>query len=168
MVQLLLPVIAKTDKLRKLEVTISSIYWPMITLFPHLMMMDGPPTSEPSAAAAFMIPLSVDLALHAAPGMALLLDFYFIERRYTGHQVARVAPLTAVLFGLWYVSWVEYCATHNGRCELSIPVSGSLLLIADAVPYPFLEAPYHIRALVYIGAVFLAIFSFRVLNSLHS
>jgi hypothetical protein len=132
--------------------------------------MDGPPTSEPSAAmiASMKLPLSVDLALHAAPGIVLLLDFFFFERRYTKRQVTRVAPLTAILFGLWYVSWVEYCANHNGRCESSIPVSGLLLLITGAVPYPFLEAPYYIRTLVYIGAVFLAILSFRVLNSLHS
>jgi hypothetical protein len=83
--------------------------------------MGEPPTSEPSAAAAFMgIPLHVDLALHAAPGAALLLDFFFFERRYTKYQVARVAPLAAVLFGLWYVGWVEYCASHNGRCMWSV------------------------------------------------
>lgn len=40
-------------------------------------------------------------------------------------------------------------------------------LITDAVPYPFLQCPYHIRALVYIGAVVQAFLSFRFLNSLH-
>lgn len=130
-----------------LEATISSIYWPLIILFPHLLL----PTSESSAAAALItLPLKVDLALHAVPGIALTLDFFLFEKRYTRYQVTHVAPLSSILFGLWYVIWVEYCASHNGR-----------------FPYPFLESPYYIRALVYIGAVFQAIFSFRILNFLH-
>lgn len=113
--------ITETDESRKLEVTISSIYWTLIALFPHLMLMAEPSTSEPSAAAGLMrIPLSVDLALHAVPAIALVLDFFFFERKYTKYQVARVLPLTAILFGLWYVSWVEYCASHNGRCTWSV------------------------------------------------
>ncbi|KAF9643042.1 hypothetical protein BDM02DRAFT_3104938 [Thelephora ganbajun] len=135
-----------------LEVTISSIYWTLIILFPHLILMDEPPTSEQtssSASATLMrVPFKVDLALHAVPGIALVLDFFFFEERYTKYQVARVVPLTTILFGLWYVSWVEYCASHNGR-----------------FPYPFLESPYHIRALVYVGAVVQSFLSFRFLNS---
>lgn len=114
------------------------------------------------------IPLGVDLALHAAPGIALVLDFFLFETKYTRHQVTRVAPLSAVLFGFWYVSWVEYCAIHNGRCTSSMLVSGLPPLITDAVPYPFLEYPYYIRALVYVGAVMQAVLSFRFLNFLHS
>lgn len=83
--------------------------------------MGEPPTSGPSAAAAFMgLPLNVDLALHAAPAVALLLDFFFFERKYTKHQVTRVAPLAVVFFGLWYVSFAEYCASYNGRCRWCI------------------------------------------------
>ncbi|KAF9780720.1 FAR-17a/AIG1-like protein [Thelephora terrestris] len=131
-----------------LEVTVSSIYWSLIILFPHLIM---PAIPESSAAAAFLkLPLKVDLALHALPGIALAFDFFFFEKRYTKFQAARVAPLTAVLFGVWYVSWVEYCASHNER-----------------FPYPFLDSPYYIRAFIYVGAVLQAILSFRVLNSLH-
>jgi len=114
------------------------------------------------------IPLNVDLALHAAPAIALALDFFLFEKRYTSYQVARVAPLTAILFGLWYVSWVEYCANHNGRCMSLVSCFSSPSLIPDAVPYPFLEHPYYIRALVYVGAVVQAFLSFRFLNSLHS
>ena len=43
-----------------------------------------------------------------------------------------------------------------------------LSLTRDPVPYPFLEHPYYIRALVYVGAVVQAFLSFRFLNSLHS
>lgn len=70
------------------------------------------------------IPLKVDLALHAAPGIALALDFFFFEKKYTRFQVARVAPLTVVLFGAWYVSLVEYCASHNERCESPVSYVG--------------------------------------------
>jgi len=63
-----------------------------------------------------VISLRVDLALHAAPAIALVLDFFLFEKKYTRYQVVRVAPLTAILFGIWYVSWVEYCASQNGRC----------------------------------------------------
>jgi len=136
-----------------LEVVVSSIYWTLILLFPRLIM--GGPTSKltsSTASLAFMrIPLRVDLALHAAPAIALVLDFFLFEKRYTGYQVRCVAPSIAILFGLWYVGWVEYCASHNGR-----------------FPYPFLEYPYYVRALVYAGAVVQAFLSFRFLNSLHS
>jgi len=66
------------------------------------------------------LPLKVDLALHAAPGVSLVFDFFFFEKQYTRYQVARVAPLAAVLFGVWYVGWVEYCASRNGRCRSSV------------------------------------------------
>jgi len=164
--------IAGTDELRELEVVISAIYWTMIALFPHLILMDKSSTTEPTSSsvplALMRIPLGVDLSLHAAPGIALVLDFFLFERKYTRYQVARVAPLASVLFGLWYVGWVEYCAIHNGRCTPSLLVSGLLLLITDTVPYPFLEYPYYIRALVYVGAVMCAVLSFRFLNLLHS
>ena len=41
-------------------------------------------------------------------------------------------------------------------------------LTTDIVPYPFLEHPYYIRTVVYVGAVVQAFLSFRFLNSLHS
>lgn len=124
--------LVESNKLRELEVTVSSIYWTLITLFPYLMLTDVPPTSEPSVAAVFMeLPLKVDLALHAAPVIALTLDFFLFEKRYTRYQVTHVAPLTSILFGLWYVIWVEYCASHNGRCTLS----ASCLLPPSVIDY---------------------------------
>ena len=151
---------------------ISAIYWTLIVLFPHLILVDKPSTTEPTSSSVPLVlmrlPLGVDLSLHAAPGIALVLDFFLFERKYNRYQVTRVAPLAAVLFGLWYVSWVEYCAIHNGRCTSSILVSCSPPLITDVVPYPFLEYPYYIRALVYVGAVMQTVLSFRFLNLLHS
>jgi len=66
------------------------------------------------------IPLKVDLALHVAPGIALALDFFFFEKRYTRYQVVRVAPLVIVLFGVWYAGLVEYCASRDGGCRSSV------------------------------------------------
>lgn len=78
------------------------------------------------------IPLSVDLAMHAVPAITLTLDFFLFEKRYTRYQVTHIAPLAAILFGLWYVSWVEYCASYNGRCTSSIySVSGLPPLITN-------------------------------------
>lgn len=95
----------------------------MIALLPHLILMSKPstgePTSAPTALALMRIPIRVDLALHAVPAVALVLDFFLFEKRYTEYQATRVAPLTAILFGLWYVCWVEYCASSNGICTSS-------------------------------------------------
>lgn len=66
------------------------------------------------------IPLHIDLALHAVPGIVLVLDFFLFERKYTRYQVTRIAPLIAVLFGIWYVSCLEYYAGQNGRCTSPI------------------------------------------------
>jgi len=158
--------------LRKLELVISSIYWTLIVLFPNLILAGPAPAMEPTTSfpplALVILPLRVDLALHAAPGIALALDFFLFESKYTRYQATRVAPLIAILFGLWYVALVEYCAGYNGRCTPSILVSCLPPLITYAVPYPFLEHPYYIRALVYAGAVAQAVLSFRFLNFLHS
>lgn len=134
-----------------LAVTVSAIYWSLIAIARELLLMDELLTSEHTAMAAYMrIPFGVDLALHVVPGAALVLDFFFFERRYTKYQAARVAPITAILVGVWYVSLVEYCAGYNGR-----------------FPYPFLDNPVYIRMSIYIGAVLQAIVTFRVLNYLH-
>jgi hypothetical protein len=115
----------KSDMSRELEVTISLIYWALIAFFPRLLFMGESSTSEPTSSSVhanlFRIPLGVDLALHAAPAIALILDFFLLEQRYSKYQTARLAPVAAILFGLWYVCWIEYCASHNGMC--TSPVS---------------------------------------------
>lgn len=74
------------------------------------------------------LPLPLDLSLHAAPALSLLLDFFLLEQSYSSYTVARGAPLTAIAFGLWYSVWVEYCASYNGTCESCAYVAyGNLL-----------------------------------------
>jgi hypothetical protein len=61
----------------------------------------------------------MDLALHAAPAIAVLIEFLLIERKYTGKAASIGAPIVTVLYGVSYSVWVEYCAAYNGHCEFS-------------------------------------------------
>ncbi|KII88639.1 hypothetical protein PLICRDRAFT_41839 [Plicaturopsis crispa FD-325 SS-3] len=136
-----------------LAVVISSIYWTLLLAFPHLIMQAFPtsePTSSPSAPAIAYVPLPIDLALHAAPALTLVADFFLLERKYTRSE-ARWAPLVTAVSTVWYGAWVEYLATFN-----------------KTFPYPFLtENPFEIRVAIYGGAALLALVSFWGINGLH-
>jgi len=113
-----------------LAVVISSIYWTLLSFAPFLIL---PPenqntTGEPSSAIdpdatdidpllLFRIPFSLDLTLHASPVLALLIDFFLLEEKFPHRAVRRTAPLLALLYGIGYGIFVEYCAAANGRCE---------------------------------------------------
>ncbi|KAI0082744.1 hypothetical protein K474DRAFT_1654899 [Panus rudis PR-1116 ss-1] len=137
-----------------LSVVISTIYWTLLLAMPHLILRpDSPVDSEPSASSEApgfsRIPLSTDLALHAVPGVALLLDFLLFEKKYSKKQV-RYGFVLMALVGTWYSVWVEHCAKYNGT-----------------FPYPFLTlSPFHIRVAIYAGASLFAYLSFIGLNSL--
>ncbi|TEB31282.1 hypothetical protein FA13DRAFT_1764169 [Coprinellus micaceus] len=140
-----------------LSVVISSIYWTLLVFFPHLIVASiqqpGAPSSSSEAPAPFYLPLSIDLALHAAPAIALATDFFAFESKYTEKEVRTAVPTIMVAYTLFYSSWVEFCATKN---------DGNF-------PYPFLTiSPPGVRLLIYAGAGVLGAVSFRVLNSLHS
>ena len=62
------------------------------------------------------IPLSLDLSLHAIPGVALLLDFFLFEVKYSKRYARYGGAIVAAVSGIWYASWVEYCASYNGTC----------------------------------------------------
>lgn len=59
----------------------------------------------------------MDLALHAAPAISLLLDFFLFEKKYSKNQASYGGFVVASLAGTGYGWWVEYCAKHNGTCE---------------------------------------------------
>lgn len=113
--------------LMQLAVVISSIYWTLLMLLPALILppQHDYPTGEPSSAnqtlMLFRIPLSLDLTLHASPVLSLLIDFFFLERRYSQQSVGTTAPLISILYGIGYACFVEYCASYNGNCKPSIP-----------------------------------------------
>jgi hypothetical protein len=66
----------------------------------------------------FYTPLHLDLALHAAPAIALFLDFFLFERQYNRRATTIFAPLLASAFTVWYGWWVERCgAKNNGICK---------------------------------------------------
>lgn len=77
--------------------------------------------SEPSSQLPELvgIPLSMDMALHAAPALSLLLDFYAFEKAFDGVLDAVKVMLP---FTVWYVLWVEYCGAQNGFCEFNTVV----------------------------------------------
>jgi len=135
-----------------LAVVISFIYWTLILLFPSLILQKDP-NSQPSSSidTLMWVPLPVDLALHAVPGMALCADFMLLESKFSKNEARYGAPLVISLAAVWYVSWVEYCASFNGT-----------------FPYPFLtENPFEIRVGIYITTTTFALVSFWALNVLH-
>jgi len=145
-----------------LAVVISSIYWTLLTVAPFLILPPQTETTsgEPSSAIdldsaidplLFRIPLSLDLTLHASPVIALLIDFFLLEEKYPPRAVRRTAPILAVLYGVGYGCFVEYCASFNGR-----------------FPYPFLNVPIIGRLAIYAAAVVVAFSSMRTLNFLHN
>lgn len=108
----------------KLAVVVTSIYWSLLLLFPHLILQGKPGATPPSStsttqAEIFRIPLSLDLSLHAVPAISLLIDFFAFERAYGPFEAGPGATIAASLFGLWYSIWVEYCAGYNETCECS-------------------------------------------------
>ena len=104
-----------------LAVVISSVYWPLMIFCSEMILMPSPGVTEPTSSSAvpklMRLPLTVDLALHAVPGISLLLDFIFFEKKYGGKELNFGAPLITALAGLWYTTWVEYCASYNGMCK---------------------------------------------------
>jgi hypothetical protein len=112
---------ARSDLRVQLAVVISSIYWTLLLVFPSLIIAKDPRVAEPSvsgeAPPEIRLPLKHDLALHAVPGLSLLLDFILFEQPYTGKIVTLGAPLVCLAYAVGYGSWVEYCATFNGTCE---------------------------------------------------
>jgi len=146
-----------------LACTISAIYWGLVLFAPALILPRLPPSpggalavvpGEPSAEASVLarIPLSLDLALHALPGVCQALDFFFLEKKYTWNQVFTQAPVMALLFGIWYSGLTEYLAVLNKA----------------VFPYPFLTLnPFPVRMGIYGGAVFLAFLFFNLLNTIH-
>ncbi|KAJ7156098.1 FAR-17a/AIG1-like protein [Mycena crocata] len=124
---------------------VSSIYWTLLLSFPHLIMEAKESTGAP------LLPLSIDLCLHAAPCLTLVADFMFFERKYGRKSTRYTAPAVILLYTVGYGWWAEHCASKNG-----------------AFPYPFLTInPLKIRLRIYAGAGTLAYTSFYTLNALH-
>jgi len=118
----------------QIAVVISSIYWTLLLAFPTLILPSLPidpsePSSSGAAPALARIPLSVDVSLHAVPAISLLLDFLFFERKYSKKAAYALGPVLALAYAVGYGWWVEYCAKHNGVCELP-PTVGPVFIFA--------------------------------------
>ncbi|KAJ7740719.1 FAR-17a/AIG1-like protein [Mycena maculata] len=129
---------------------VSSIYWTLLLTNPHLILQAIP--GEPGEASTILVlPLRIDLALHAVPCLALLADFMIFEHRYGRKAILYAAPAITLICTLWYASWVEHCATKN-----------------RTFPYPFLTLnPFEIRLRIYAATGTLACLSLYALNALH-
>ncbi|KIJ34690.1 hypothetical protein M422DRAFT_70171 [Sphaerobolus stellatus SS14] len=139
-----------------IAVVISSIYWTLLLFFPSLILPPAPghdsvASSSSEAPPLARIPLSMDLALHAVPAISLIFDFLVFQKPYDATDIKYTATILVALAGLWYSSWVEYCASYN-----------------KTFPYPFLtENVFNVRVGIYIGACLLALGVFRTLNTVH-
>ncbi|KAF8231263.1 hypothetical protein L208DRAFT_71323 [Tricholoma matsutake] len=133
-----------------LSVVVSSIYWTLILFCPTAVLLRTPhPTLDDSV--LYQPPLSVDLAIHACPVLALLTDFLLFETTYDRKAMAN-APYVISLFAVWYGTWVEHCAKNNN----------------DIFPYPFLtENSLKHRLMIYIGAALLGYTAFWTINTFH-
>ncbi|KAG7442916.1 uncharacterized protein BT62DRAFT_954385 [Guyanagaster necrorhizus] len=130
------------------EAVIASIYWTLIIFFPNLIKMKATADGAPIP----FLPLSVDLSLHAVPGIALVADFLLLEKRYSRRTVAHYSIPTVVVCTAAYGAWAEWCASINGFFM-----------------YPFLtDNPFAIRLAIYAGGASVGYLSFRVLNAIHS
>ena len=97
---------------------ISLIYWPLVILFPQLILLPAPNSANPTEKPIlFHIPLRIDLALHATPALSILADFFFFESKYQSKDVQVGAPIITAAFALWYSLWVEHCGKINGVCK---------------------------------------------------
>lgn len=101
--------------------------------------IDSPEPDElvPSFAdpAIVRIPLKTDLAMHAVPAVALLIDFFLIERKYTRRQAIWGGTAMTVLACSVYAPWIEYCSEFNGSCKSKSQVKpDAFVLIGNYSP----------------------------------
>ncbi|GJE95192.1 FAR-17a/AIG1-like protein [Phanerochaete sordida] len=141
-----------------LATVISTIYWGLLLFMPHLILRAPekgewqPQVPSDDVPDLLRVPIKLDLALHAVPGTALILDFFLFEVKYAKHTARYGGAIVAAIASFWYSCWVEYCASYNGT-----------------FPYPFLTFnPLSIRIAIYAGASTFAYLIFQVLNWVHS
>ena len=109
---------------------------------PHMILMGPPservPTSSHTIPEPERLDLTTDLALHAAPAISLIIDFYALEPKYSKFASRYFSVIVAAVLGTWYSCWVEYCASFNGMCAYpSFSISmGSTLTAGTASPIP--------------------------------
>ncbi|KAI0928613.1 hypothetical protein AcW2_004570 [Taiwanofungus camphoratus] len=108
-------------------VVVTTVYWSLFLFMPNMILRPLPdalmpepdqtvPSSVSEGSELQRIPLKLDLALHAAPAISLLIDFTFFERKYTKAEAVYGGVVICAIAGASYASWVEYCAKFNGAC----------------------------------------------------
>ncbi|KAF8518421.1 FAR-17a/AIG1-like protein [Hysterangium stoloniferum] len=139
-----------------LAVIVSMIYWSLILFAPSLILPPAPDfdsvlSSSSAASPLARVPLPLDIALHASPLITLLLEFILYQEPYSSYDVSYTAPVLIIVAGIWYGSFVEYCASYN-----------------KSFPYPFLTNNIlGVRIIIYSCATLLALLTSRAVNALH-
>ena len=97
---------------------IASIYWVLLILSPKLILIQGDGSDKVASPEVFyMIPLHIDMALHAAPSAFLVLHFFLFEKKFTDREKKYDPPAMVAVFAFWYICCVEYFAKLNNFCE---------------------------------------------------
>ncbi|KAG5930171.1 hypothetical protein E4U42_002723 [Claviceps africana] len=98
-----------------LELLISSLYWGICVIDASLVVQPG-----------FEIGIWMDLGLHLAPAVFLVLDLILFSPPWTNSAYSMMSLSTAFAFVYWY--WIELCFDKNGWL-----VSHKILEIVDGV-----------------------------------
>lgn len=109
-----------------LESVVASVYWPLRLFAMHLILQQPPvPGHSP-------IPLSVDLSIHLAPVVGLLIDHYWTGQGEKFRVSYKVAWLVVLVLGYGYKCWLEL-----------------LIKPPAAYPYPFLNVEEPKRTVIF-------------------
>lgn len=120
-----------------LECLVSLVYWPLRLLFRDLIL---PPDAS--------IPMRVDLAVHMAPALFLLADYFLFLPSWKLPRRAVYGLISALTVVYWF--WLAYL------------IDGS-----SVYPYPFLNIPTQWRILVFASVANIAFGVYLLIQQAH-
>ncbi|CDK27110.1 unnamed protein product [Kuraishia capsulata CBS 1993] len=121
-----------------LELTVSTVYWPLRLWFLHLI-----------AAKGVGIPMSLDLSIHAMPALTLLLDFYLFLPNWNISKRNALALVTTLAYSYWFWLYIKMDET-------------------SIYPYPFLNVSTGKRAVIFVVVALVAFTHFLIHRLIHS
>jgi len=135
-----------------LSVTVTAVYWSLLLVAPKMIVMQMEPTEPATIETPFAnpIPPLVDHSIHSLPAVALLIEFFVLEYKYSWPTVMQGGFVLVTAASAAYSLWVEYCAAGNGY-----------------YPYPFLAVDLPYRIAIYAVVTLWAYVVLLLLNALH-
>ncbi|KAI5997372.1 FAR-17a/AIG1-like protein-domain-containing protein [Pisolithus albus] len=137
----------------QMDFVVTSVYWSLRMFAPSLILLPTEASSTPSLPprGLMRLPLPIDLAMHLAPFVSLLIDFALFEPKFSSRQMA-IAPIVMITYATVYAGALERFAALN-----------------DFFPYPFLDvSSLPIRIAIYAGASCVGLGCLAFLNRMHS